>query len=91
MANEFFGYNLPLQVFPTEDGTDAMILNYMPRRESVSHLQLSELIDEKFTREKFFEEAALIFENLARLMRLAATDNKLTVYYPDEGMQRKAD
>ena len=42
------------------------------------------------TREEFFESAALHLENLARLMREAAKDPALRVYYHDAGMSKSA-
>jgi hypothetical protein len=42
------------------------------------------------TREEFFESAALHLENLARLMREAAKDPALRVYYHDAVMSKSA-
>ena len=84
----FFSYNLPLQLWPfSEDGIDkTTLLVYMPRRESVAHLNLSDVIGD-LTREEFLEQTALRLENLARLFRKAKEDKELTIYYPDEGME----
>lgn len=81
----YWAYNLPLQVWPDDDGKDARILNYMPRKEGVINVRLSEVIGSQ-SRDEFFENAALRLENLARLMRACKDDSKLVVYYPDEGM-----
>lgn len=81
----FWTYNLPLQVWPSDDAGNATILNYMPRKKSVIHLDLSEVLN-GMDRAEFFEQAALRLDNLARLMREAGKDPALTVYYPDEGM-----
>jgi len=90
----YWSYNLPLQVWPEHKDphhekspvVDARILNYMPRKEAVCSLKLSELLRDGQTREEFFEAAAKRFENLARLMRMAAKDESVTVYYHDEGI-----
>jgi hypothetical protein len=66
---------------------DYRILNYMPRREGVCHLHLSELLGGGESREQYLEQAALVFENLARLFRAAKDDPNMTIYYPDEGMK----
>jgi hypothetical protein len=84
----YFAFNLPLQVWPTEDGTDARILNYMPRRERCEEMLLSEAIGD-VTRAEFFEHAAKCYENMARLMRAAGADPAVHVYYHDEGMADK--
>jgi len=83
----YWAYNLPLQVWPDEDGKNARILNYMPRKESVINVSLSEVIGSQ-SRNEFFEDAALRLENLARLMRACKDDSKAVVYYPDEGMSK---
>ena len=82
--NEFFSYNLPLQVWPSEDG-GGTILTYMPRKESCITLDLDDARGEQ-TREAFLLESARCLDNLARLMREAAADPTLHVYYHDEGM-----
>lgn len=81
----YWAYNLPLQVWPDEDGRDARILNYMPRKECVIDVSLSEVIGSQ-SRDEFFENAALRLENLARLMRACKNDSKSVVYYHDAGM-----
>lgn len=81
----YWAYNLPLQVWPDDDGKDARILNYMPRKEGVINVRLSEVIGSQ-SRDEFFENAALRLENLARLMRACKDDSKSVVYYPDAGM-----
>jgi hypothetical protein len=95
MANElYWGYNLPLQVWPKhadpEDENSpvigARILNYMPRKERCCELELEEVMGEQ-SREEFFECAALRFENLARLMREAAKNPAMHVYYHDSGLE----
>lgn len=93
----YWAYNLPLQVWPKhQDSEDenspivgARVLNYMPRKERCEDCDLSDLLGEQ-TREEFFESAAQVLENLARLMREAAKDPALLVYYPDAGMQKSA-
>ena len=82
----YWAYNLPLQVWPDEDGRDARILNYMPRKECVIDVSLSEVIGSQ-SRDEFFESAALRLENLARLMRACKNDSKSVVYYHDAGME----
>lgn len=90
----YWAYNLPLQVWPVhadEDDdsslvTGCRILNYMPRRDRSEELMLADVIGNQ-TRQEFFEQAALVLENLARLMREAGADPSKHVYYPDEGMQ----
>jgi hypothetical protein len=91
----FWAYNLPLQVWPTrEDGEDdgesrpvtgSRLLNYMARKERCCEIELSECLGDQ-TREEFFESAALVLENLARLMREAGKNPALRIYYPDAGM-----
>lgn len=90
----YWAYNLPLQVWPIHEKPEdenskivgARILNYMPRKERCHETTLDELLDEQ-TREEFFESAAKRFENMARLMREAAKDERLVVYYPDTGLK----
>lgn len=89
----YWAYNLPLQIWPQHENPDdesspifgARIANYMPRKERCCDLDLYEALGDQ-TREEFFNEAADHLENLARLMREAAADPSLTVYYHDEGM-----
>lgn len=89
----YWAYNMPLQVWPKHQDPDdenspivgARVLNYMPRKERCEDSDLSDLLGEQ-TREEFFESAALHLENLARLMREAAKDPALLVYYHDKGM-----
>ena len=91
----YWDYNLPLQVWPehqdpedeNSEVIDAKILNYMPRKGRCCDLKLSDIIGEQ-TREDFFENAAQVFENLARLMRVAAKDINTCIYYPYEGMDK---
>ncbi len=93
----YWAYNLPLQVWPKHaDPNDekspivgARVLNYMPRKERCDDCDLADLLGEQ-TREEFFESAALHLENLARLMREAAKDPALLVYYHDAGMPKSA-
>lgn len=82
-ANElYWSYNLPLQIWPSEEGCPERILNYMPRKERCEVIELSELLGEQ-TREEFLNTAATYLENLGRLMRAAAADPTLMVYYHD--------
>ncbi len=91
----YWAYNLPLQVWPNHQDPDdenspivgSRLLNYLPRKGQVVDCELSEVLNEQ-TREEFFETAAQTLENLARLMREAAKDPALLVYYPDNGMQK---
>lgn len=83
----YWAMNLPLQIFPNDDGEGYTVLNYMPRKEQVRSCDLEELLGAQ-TREEFLESAALHLENLARLMREAITDPTKTVYYPAEGMTK---
>jgi hypothetical protein len=94
MKNQnYWNYNLPLQVWPTYTDPNnekspvkgARIVNYMPRKEAIIDIELDGVLEEQ-TREEFFESAALIFENMARLMREAAKDDTFVIYYPDYGM-----
>ena len=93
----YWSYNLPLQVWPTHEDpedenspvVDARILNYMPRKERVVKCNLKDLQGEQ-TRQEYFETAAIYFENMARLMREAATDESLAIYYHDDGMDEDA-
>lgn len=89
----YWAFNLPLQVWPRHKDdddelspvVDAKLLNYMPRKECCCELLLSDVLGEQ-TREEFFETAARHFENLARLMRVAAKDPTATVYYHSDDM-----
>jgi hypothetical protein len=82
-ADDFFRYNLPIQVMPG-DGMEVRVLLYMPRKERLSDLvDLDEVLPEGMTREQFFSRTADIYENLAKLMRHAATVPRSYVYYPD--------
>ena len=84
---QYWAFNLPLQVWPaTAEDPEETILNYMPRRESCHTENLADMLGEQ-TREEFLEQAARILENLARLMRQAAKDPQLLVYYPTHGME----
>ena len=93
----YWAYNLPLQVWPRRQDSDdekspivgARVFNYMPRKERCEDCDLADLLGEQ-TREEFFESAALHLENLARLMREAAKDPALLVYYHDAGMSKSA-
>lgn len=93
----YFANNLPLQVWPPEEGDDpessrTRILNYMPRREAVLETTLEDLIGDEEghidpeVRRQFFLDAARCFDNLARLMRGAAEDPTMSVYYHNKGM-----
>ena len=92
----YWAYNLPLQVWPIYEDPDdenstiigTEILNYMPRKEEVVECDLKDLINDQ-TRQEFFETAALHFENMAKLMKKAATDESFIVYYHDEGMDKE--
>ena len=95
--SRYWSYNLPLQLWAEHNEDDATeegpvsgyrVLNYMPRRERCETLRLEELIGEQ-TREEFLEQTALTLENLARLFRAAKQDPNLTIYYPDEGMDKE--
>ncbi len=80
--DDFFRYNLPIQVMPDDDG-ETLILVYMPRKERMAGwMSLAESVPEGATREEFFNRAADIYENLAKLMRHAATEPKAFIYYP---------
>jgi len=82
-ADDFFTYNLPIQVIPDDSG-ETRVLLYLPRKEMLNGwAALSEVLPEDMTREQFFNRAADIYENLARLMRHAATEPRAFVYYPD--------
>lgn len=78
----YHAFNLPLQVWPSEDGSSCEVLNYMPRKHGVRMAELSDLMGEQ-SREDFFNKAADGLENLAKLMRRAAVDPVFTVYYHD--------
>jgi len=90
----YWAYNLPLQVWPefeieddeTSPVVQTRIVNYMPRKEQCCSLVLDEDVLGGQTREEFFETAAVHLENLARLMREAAENPAVTVYYHDDGM-----
>jgi hypothetical protein len=60
------------------------VINYMPRKNSCSELELEELLEEQ-SREEFLEYAAQHLENLARLLRECIHDPDKIVYYADEG------
>ena len=75
----YWRYNLPLQV------SGDLILNYMPRKDRCADGSLEDCRGDQ-TREEFLENAALVLENLAQLMRKAKDDPEFLVYYPDEGM-----
>jgi len=77
----YWAYNLPLQYWPASDESDAMILNYMPRKESVCEIGLD---TQEQTHEEFFNTAADYLENLAKHFRIAAKDPSHTIYYHDK-------
>jgi hypothetical protein len=89
----YWAYNLPLQVHPFFQDEDdesspvikTEIVNYMPRKERCIRCDLAETLEIcGQTREEFFETAATYLENLARLMRMAAKDPAMIVYYHDD-------
>jgi len=82
-ADDFFRYNLPIQVMTDDDG-ETLVLLYLPRKEMLNGwAALDEVLPEGMTRAEFFERAATIYENLAKLMRHAATEPKAFIYYPN--------
>jgi len=82
-ADDFFRYNLPIQVMMDDDG-ETRVLLYLPRKEMLNGwAALGEVLPEGMTRAEFFNRAADIYENLAKLMRHAATESRAFVYYPD--------
>lgn len=85
----YWTFNLPLQLWP-ENGEDEegpvtgyRILNYMPRRERCETLRLEDCLGDQ-TKEEYLEQAALVFENLAKLFRQAKKNPEYHIYYPDE-------
>ena len=90
----YWTYNLPLQVWPKYQDPDNektevvgwRILNYMPRRQSCTLVDLEEELEEQ-TEEEFFNTAALILENLAGLFRKLAKKEIGHIYYPTGGME----
>lgn len=93
-ARSLFAYNLPVQVWPTddEDEDDAeRVLLYMPRKERCVSLTMAELLEDGLTREDLLNASAYWLENLAKLMRRAAADPKFTVYYHDANPEAQGD
>lgn len=84
--NLYWEYNLPLQYWPGENGEDATIVNYSPRR---AQAQTAELDLGEQTHEEFFNTAADKLENLAKLMRRAAKEPTFHVYYHDADPNEK--
>lgn len=80
----YWEFNLPLQVMPAAEGEPERILNYMPRRSHCQEIELDEETLGEQTREEFLNTAADHLENLAKLMRRAATDPNYMVYYHDK-------
>jgi hypothetical protein len=82
----FFRYNLPLQVMPGDDnGGATKILLYLPRKERTNGwADLADMLPEGATREQFFNRAAEIFDNLAKLMRHAGGEPRALIHYPDD-------
>jgi hypothetical protein len=80
----FFAYNLPIQVMPS--GSDgAKVLLYLPRKERLNGwADLADVLPEGATRAEFFGQAAEVYDNLAALMRHAATEPKAMIYYPTD-------
>ncbi len=83
----YWSYNVPLQFWPASDGSPDRILNYSPRKARVSEIDLDEDLLGEQTREQFLNEAAAQLENLAKLMRIAASDPRKHVYYHDKDPQ----
>ena len=82
--DDFFRYNLPIQVTTNYAGKTQILL-YLPRKERLNGwASLADVLPEGATREQFFNRAADIYENLAKLMRHAATEPKAFIYYPDD-------
>ena len=80
---DFFRYNLPIQVMPDDDGGTKILL-YLPRKQRLNGwAYLADMLPEGVTREQFFNRAAEIYDNLAALMRHAATEPRALIYYPD--------
>lgn len=92
----YWSCNLPLQFWTTfqnpEDENSpvigASVLKYMPKKESVCHLELNYLLKGEENRGELFERAALHFESLVKMFREAAGSPKMTIYYHDDGMER---
>ena len=88
----YWSLNLPLQVSQYDDG-DIMIFNYMPRKECVQELALSECNEDDQAIDEFLETAAKYLRNLARLFDESAAHYRETgkvndIYYHDEGMDK---
>ncbi len=78
----YWTYNLPLQVFSTDDGC-LKVLNYMPRKESLINLDSTVCPSD---RKNFCDNTALILRNMANRFEMLGRGEVDSVYYPDEGM-----
>ena len=85
-----FEYNLPLQAYRQDDG-NVQLLNYMPRKECVTHINLSEFVDikDKQAVSDFFHGVAINLLNLAYLFVDFADGKTDSIYYHDEGMDKR--
>jgi hypothetical protein len=80
----FFTYNLPIQVMPSDDD-GAKVLLYLPRKQRLNGwAYLADVLPEGVTRAEFFNRAAEVYDNLAKLMRHAATEPRAFIYYPND-------
>lgn len=79
----YWSYNLPLQMWTTDDGTWRM-LNYMPRKESC--LTLEDVI-KKEELPKLCKNTANILRNLAYLFEALGRGEIDRIYYPDQSLE----
>lgn len=76
----FWGFNLPLQMWPV-NSTTWRVLNYMPRRERCQNL---EALVTKEELPQFCKNTAIVLRNLAELFELLGKGEIDTIYYPDK-------
>jgi hypothetical protein len=81
--DHFFTYNLPIQVTPIGPNGPQVLL-YLPRKERLNGwADLADVLPAGVTRAEFFGRAAKIYDNMAALMRHAATEPRAFIYYPN--------
>ena len=81
---DFFTYNLPIQVTPTGPNGPQVLL-YLPWKERLNGwADLADVLPAGVTRVEFFIRAAEVFDYMAALMRHAATEPRAFIYYPND-------
>lgn len=86
---ESFKYNLPLQAYRLPD-SNVQLINYMPRKKSISEINISEFVNIKNPEEvkNFLYGIAVNLLNLAILFVEFADGKRDSVYYHDKDIEK---